>query len=85
MRIAVEHVVLQDEDDVEEDRHHAKHPLHNVEAVSTERRLIVADGLDDVLQNRESPSGQVEKDVCNRPSISALPLVVKVDLLNDLD
>ena len=78
--MSVEYVVLEHEDDVEDDGHDAEHPLDNVEPAPREGRLVMANRLDHILEDREGASCEVQHDVRNRPPHGALPLVVQIDL-----
>lgn len=57
--VSVEDVVLKHEYDVEDDRHGAEHPLHDVETAPREGRSVVTHRLDHVLQNTERPSDEI--------------------------
>lgn len=88
MIAAVENVVLEHEDDVEDHWHDAEHPLDDVEPTPFEGRLAMAYRLDDVLKNTEAASSEVEQDISDWPALSAFSFVVKVDLrhvLNERD
>lgn len=81
--VSVEYVVLEHEDDVEDDGHDPEHPLDNVETAPSEGRLVMADRLDHILQDREGATREVQHDVRNRPAHSALSLVVQIHLRNN--
>lgn len=78
--VSVEHIVLEHEYQIKDNRHNAEHPLHYVEPTPGEGRLPMADGLDHVLQDAEGATDEVEDDVHNGPADCRLALVVKIDL-----
>ena len=78
--VAVKHIVLEDENDVEKDGHDTEHPLDDVETSTGEGRFVMSHCLNHILQDRESAACQIEHDVCYRPAHGALSLVVEVHL-----
>lgn len=76
----IQHVVLNEEDDIEEDGHDGEHELNDVERVLAEEGLSSRHGVDDLLKEREHTTSQVANDVLNGPSHGALSLEVQVHL-----
>ena len=74
--------MLYHKDDIKYDRHDTQHPLYYVEAATAEGGLSLAHSSDNILKNREKTSSEVQHDVCDRPSDSALSLPVEVDLFS---
>jgi len=81
--LAVENVVLKDEEDVEQNGEKAEAEFRRVAKNAVP--VVVVVSLEEHLQNGEGAAGKVQENVANAPSIRAFPFVVHIRLRNVFD
>ena len=79
--MSVEHIVLEEEDQIEEYGDHWEHELHNVKSSSTKRVLSLTNCVKEYLEHGEASSSEVKNHIGEGPTNCTFSLPIPVDLL----
>lgn len=81
----VEDVVLNQEDGIKDDWHHAEHELNKIESAGANHWFVKGCCIQEDLSKTKDTASKVQKHVCKGPTHCAFAFVVKVNLRNVLD